>query len=130
MKHYGKIVAIHAIWKEVTLVFLEHSVLLELYESVFLSSLLFNCQSWANLRKSNDIEALTAIQLKYLKQMMRVAYSTSKAGVYLELGTLLIVNEIEIREIKFLHHILSLKNDGCFKKIKSIVKSAFWRKIG
>lgn len=47
---------------------------------------------------------------------MRVAYSTSKTGVYLELGMLLLENEINIREIKFLHQVLYLENDGCFKK--------------
>ena len=93
------------------------NVLLKFYESAFLSSRLFNCQSWAKVRKSNDIVALATIQLKYLKQMMRVAYSTAKTGVCLELGMLSIENEIDIRKTKFLHDVLSLENDGCFKKM-------------
>ena len=33
----------------------ELDALLKLYESIFVNSLLFNCQSWKNLRTSPDI---------------------------------------------------------------------------
>ena len=72
----------------------EVQTLLQLYESIFLRTLLFNCQSWTHLRKSNDIPSLERVQYKYLKQTMHVPYSTPNAGLLLEVGILPIKNVI------------------------------------
>ena len=86
----------------------EVQILLQLYESIFLSKLLFNCQSWTSLRKSSDIPSLESMQYKYLKQTMHIPYSTPNAGLLLELGILPIKDVVNIRKLTFLHHILSL----------------------
>ena len=44
------------------------NVMLLLYRSLFLSTMLFNSQTWSKLRKK-DIDALKLIQLKFLKRI-------------------------------------------------------------
>ena len=111
-----KMIGINAICKQVCLCQHEVSVLLKLYESIFLSSLLFNCQTWTNLRAS-DIKALTTIQLKYLKQSMKVPYGTPNNGVFLELGILPIKFVVHIRKLTYLHHILNLPDSDPVKEL-------------
>ena len=78
-----------------------------LYFSVFLSTILFNCQAWSNLTKDN-LKKLETIQLRYLKRVMRAPTSTSNCFVFLELGLLPIQYIIHIRQLTFLQHILLL----------------------
>ena len=83
------------------------NIMLLLYRSLFLSTMLFNSQTWSKLRKK-DIEALRTIQLKFLKRIVGVASSTTNAFVFLELGVLPIEYEIEKRQLMYLHRILLL----------------------
>ena len=78
---------IAVICKEICLGQYEIHVLIKLYHAIFLSTLLFNCQTWTRIRKY-DIGILSAVQLKYLKQALRVPYSTPNVVVYLEMGLL------------------------------------------
>ena len=84
---YNKILGITAICKEICLGKYEIHVLIRLYHAIFLSTLLFNCQTWTRIRKY-DIGILSVVQLKYLKQALRVPYSTPNVVVYLEMGLL------------------------------------------
>ena len=84
------------------------SVMLLLYRALFLSTMLFNSQTWSNLRKK-DITELRTLQLKYLKRTIGVASSTSNAFTFLELGVLPIEFEIEKRQLLYLHRILQLE---------------------
>ena len=86
------------------------SVSLLLYQSLFLSTVLFNSQTWSKLRKK-DIEELKNIQLRFLKKIMGVAKSTCNAFIYLELGVLPIDYEIHKRQLMFLYRILNLDED-------------------
>ena len=91
------------------------NVMLLLYRSLFLSSMLFNSQTWSKLRKK-DIDALKITQLKFLKRIIGVASSTPNAFVFLELGVLPIDFEIEKRQLMYLHRILLLdENDPVHK---------------
>ena len=75
---------IAAICKEIGLGQYEIHVLIRLYHAIFLSTLLFNCQTWTSIRKyDNDI--LSVVQLKYLKQALRAPYSTPNVVVYLDI---------------------------------------------
>ena len=85
------------------------SVMLLLYRALFLSTMLFNSQTWSNLRKK-DIVELRTLQLKYLKRTVGVASSTSNAFIFLELGVLPIEFEIEKRQLMYLHRILQLES--------------------
>ena len=89
---------------------------LTLYNSVFVSTLLFNCQAWTNLLK-DDVKKLETIQLKYLKRILRAPQSTSNCFVYLELGILPISYVIDIRQLSFLHHILLLGENDPVRRI-------------
>ena len=81
---YNKILGITAICKEMCLGKYEINVLIRLYHAIFLSTLLFNCQTWTSIRKyDNDI--LSVVQLKYLKQALRAPYSTPNVVVYLDI---------------------------------------------
>ena len=80
---YNKILGITAIYKEICLGKYEIHVLIRLYHAIFLSTLLFNCQTWTSIRKYDDI--LSVVQLKYLKQALRAPYSTPNVVVYLDI---------------------------------------------
>ena len=101
-------VTISALMAEVNLGIYRISTFLLLYWSLFLSTILFNSQTWSNLRKK-DINTLTTLQLKFLKRIVGVSSSTSNSFIFLELGVLPIEHEIGKRQIMFLHRILQLE---------------------
>ena len=104
-----------AMCNEVTmgLFFVKSSMIL--YQSVFLGTLLFNCQSWRNLTKSN-LKQLEITQIRYLKRMMKAPMSTPNHFIYLELGALPVSYIIHCRQLTFLHHILHLDKSDPVKK--------------
>ena len=86
---------------------------------MFLPTILFNSQSWTNLTKG-DMEKLSATQMKFLKRILHAVSSTSNIVVLMELGVAPIEQEIHIRQLVFLHHILTRDNEmfiqqGCYK---------------
>ena len=81
--------------------------MLLLYKSLFLQIVLYNAQAWTNL-SIRDKKNLQTIQLKYLKRIFRAPTSTSNCLTFLETGTLPIEHEIHIKQLMFLHHILTL----------------------
>ena len=96
------------------------SVSLLLYQSLFLSTVLFNSGTWSKL-KDKEVERLTTLQLRFLKKIMRVAKSTCNAFVFLELGVLPIEHEIRKRQLMYLHRILQLdQDDPVYKMFESI----------
>ena len=114
-------IIISALMSEVDVGIYRISSFLLLYYSLFLATMLFNSQTWSNIRKQ-DIKALTAIQLKFLKRIVGVSYSTSNSFIFLELGVLPIEHEIGRRQIMFLYSILQLE-DG------DPVKLMFWNLV-
>ena len=90
-----------------------HTLLL-LYKSLFLQIVLYNSQSWSNLTESN-IHDLQVVQLKYLKRMMHAPSSTSNPLTFLETGNLPVENQIHVRQLSFLHHIINLQDDDPVK---------------
>ena len=103
---------IAAICKEIGLGQYEIQVLIRLYYAIFLSTFFFNCRTWARIRKY-DIGTLSVVQLKYLKQALRVPYLV----VYLEMGLLPIEYVIDIKRFVYFHHILMLTNDEPMKNL-------------
>ena len=104
-----------AMCNEITmgLFFVESATIL--YQSVFLATLLHNCQAWRNLT-NNDLKKLEVTQLSYLKRVMRAPLSTPNAFVFLEFGVLPVKYIIQIRQLTFLHHILGLDNHDPVRK--------------
>ena len=100
-------VTIAALMAEVNVGVHRISTNLLLYRSLFLSTILFNSQTWSNLR-AKDIKMLQTLQLKFLKRIVGVSSSTANAFIFLELGVLPIEHEIAKRQIMYLHRILQL----------------------
>ena len=101
-------VTIAALMSEVNVGIHTMSTNLLLYRSLFLSTMLFNSQTWSNLR-SQDIKDLRTVQLKFLKRILGVGSSTANAFTFLELGVLPIEHEIAKRQIMYLHRVLQLE---------------------
>ena len=83
-------------------------VMLLLYKSVYVQTMLSNCGVWSNLSDAN-LKAIETSQLKCLKRIMRTAASTPNSFVYLELGVLPVKYEIHSRQLNKLHQILNLQ---------------------
>ena len=84
--------------------------MLLLYKLLFLSTVLYNSEAWSCLTQ-NELSQLERLQQKFLKRVLHVPKSTPNALVLLELGLLPISSEIHARQLRFLHHILSLPTD-------------------
>ena len=103
-------ISITSLIKETNLGIHEVQVWLLLYRSLFLSTVLFNSQTWSRLRMK-DIEQLQVAQLKFLKKILNLASSTPNSFLFLELGVLPIESEIHKRQLIYLHRILLLPDD-------------------
>ena len=113
----GKACTINAmsLCAEITMGIYTIPTLLLLYRSVFIHVVLYNSQAWSNLTRKN-INTIQVVQLNYLKRMHHAPRSTSNAITFLETGTIPIENEIHIKQLTFLHHILKLKDDDLVRK--------------
>lgn len=80
---------------------------LVMYGSVFLATLLFNCQAWTNLTKT-DIKKLETAQIQYLKKAAHAPLSVTNSFTFLEFGVLPASYLIHYRQLTFLYHILKL----------------------
>ena len=107
-------------------------IMLLLYRCLFLATMLFNSQTWSNLRKK-DIDTLRTVQLKFLKRILGLPSSTANAFTFLEFGVLPIEFEIEKRQLMYLHRILQLCQDDPvsklfweLKKFSDIGESNWW----
>ena len=99
---------------EITLGIYSIPTLLLLFRSVFMAVVLYNAQAWSNLTSKN-IHDLQVVQLNYLKRMLHAPRSTSNAITFLETGVTPIENEIHIKQLTFLHHIITLDDDDPVK---------------
>ena len=97
-----------ALAQELTLGIYLIMTLISLYKIIFLPVVTFNSGSWNNLT-SADINQLQVVQLKFLKRILHTPTSTANCITYLELGILPIEYNINMNQLRFLHHILTLK---------------------
>ena len=104
------IICISSLIQETNLGIHEVSVWLLLYRALFISTVLFNSQTWSRIREK-DISRLQTLQLKLLKKILSLASSTPNSFLYLELGVLPIEAEIHKRQLMYLHRILQLPNE-------------------
>ena len=87
-----------------------------LRESIFLSSILLNSETWVNL-SNDDIEMLESVDRILLRRLFDVPISTSKPSLYLELGLIPIRYIIKTRRIMFLQYILKQDKEETISKI-------------
>ena len=100
---------------EITMGMFSIQTLLLLFKSIFLQVMLCDAQAWTNLTDKN-IKDLQTIQLRYLKRMMHAPQSTPNPFTFLETGCLPVEYEIHVKQLTFLHHILSLSSDDPVRK--------------
>ena len=81
-------------------------VALILRQSLFLSSLLNNSESWYNVRKT-EIDIMESADEKLLRKILEAPIKTPKCMLYLETGTLPIRFILISRRMMFLHYILN-----------------------
>ena len=103
------IISSMSLCSDVTLGLHTVETLLMLYHFLFIAVVLYNAQAWSNLNKA-EIKGLQTIQLKYIKRIFHAPSSTSNPLTYLETGILPIHYEIHMRQLSFLHHILTLQD--------------------
>ena len=103
---YGVINSILAMCNEATMGSHRMEVLLLLYKSVFVPTVISNSQSWSHITEK-DITKLKTSQLRCLKRFMRTSSSTPNTFLFLELGVLPIEHEIHIKQLAFLHNFLN-----------------------
>ena len=104
-----------ALASEITLGAYLIKTLLSLYKSIFVQVTTFNSSAWDNLTKQ-QINKLQTVQLKFLKRILHAPASTANCFTFLELGILPIEFNINISQLNYLHHILTLdKSDPVYQ---------------
>ena len=106
-KGNGSMVNIFSMIQDVTLGNYTIETTILLYTSIYLSSVLYNSQSWSCLKRK-DINKLQGNQLSFLKRLLHSPKCTSTAIVLCETGILPMEYEIYSRKLVFLQHILKL----------------------
>ena len=105
-KGLGNVTKIMNILEKVTLGshFFQTAILLR--ESMFLSPLLTNCETWHGL-KAAHINQLETVDKLLLRKIFKTPISTPSESMYLELGILRVGTIIKARRINFLHYLLN-----------------------
>ena len=93
--------------REITLGIHLIKTLISLYKVVFLKVVTFNSGAWNNIT-IQQINQLRTVQLKFLKRILHTPSSTSNSFTFLELGILPIEYNIQLNQLQFLHHVLTL----------------------
>jgi hypothetical protein len=104
------IVSSMALCSDVTMGIHAIETMLLLYTGLFLQVVLNNSRAWSNLTKT-ELLSLQRVQLKYIKRTFHAPSSTSNPITYLETGILPIKYELLIKQLVFLHHILTLPTE-------------------
>ena len=104
------LVSISALINETNLGTHEVSVWLLLYRSLFLSTVLFNSETWSRI-KDSEMKQLKVIQMKMIKRIFNLPSSFQNSFLLLELGILPIEVEIHKRQLMYLHRIVMLPQD-------------------
>ena len=82
-----------------------------LRNSLLVSSVLCNSETWFNLNKA-ELELLESVDLMLMRNLLRTTKSTQKEMFYLELGIIPLREIIKQRRLNFLHYILSQDEDS------------------
>ena len=77
-----------------------------LRQTIFLSTMLLNAETWVNMTESN-IEELEKIDRILLKRIFEAPSTTSTKSLYLESGSIPIRYLIKAKRLMFLHYLLN-----------------------
>ena len=91
-------------------------IALLLRQTMFLSSVLLNAETWVNLSKTNitDLESLDEM---LLRKFLDAPAKSPIPGLYLELGVYPIRFHIIEKRLMFLHHILKCEDNRLISKV-------------
>ena len=115
-KGNGCAVSIISIVQQVTFGVRTMEATLLLYNSIFLSTILYNAQSWSYLNKT-EMNRLRGCQLSFLKRILHAPKSAPTAIVFAELGILPVEFEIYTKKLMFLQHIMKLDKSDPVRKM-------------
>ena len=87
-----------------------------LRNSLLVSSMLCNSETWFNLTKA-ELELLESVDLMLLRNLLGTTKSTPKEMLYLELGIIPFREIIKQRKLNFLHYILAQDEDSIMFKV-------------
>ena len=85
-------------------------------ESIFLSGILTNAESWHGLSDA-QIGQLESVDRLLLRQILKTPVSTPTEALFLELGILSIGTIIKSRRINFLHYLLQCNDSQMVQKV-------------
>ena len=90
-------------------------IALMLRESLFLSSILTNSESWYGLTQSQitDLENLDQI---FFRSLFEVPHTVPSVALYLETGSLSIGTILKMKRINYLHYLVNLDNSEMLSK--------------
>ena len=104
-KGHGKINDIMNILEKTSLGHDYIKIALLLRESLFLNSILTNCDVWVGLTKT-EIEELEDLDLVLLRKFLQTPFSVPVEAIYLELGCLNVETIIKSRRLTYLHYLV------------------------
>ena len=88
-----------------------YEVAMILRNSLLLSSLLCNSESWYNVTQA-ELNLIESVDLQFFRRILNVPKSTHKEMFYLEFGCIPLRHLIRKRRIMFLHYILNQDSDS------------------
>ena len=88
-----------------------YEVAMILRNSLLLSSLLCNSESWYNVTQA-ELNLIESVDLQFFRRILNVPKSTPKEMFYLEFGCIPLRHLIRKRRIMFLHYILNQDSDS------------------
>ena len=104
-KGHGKINDIMEILEKTSMGQDYFKIALLLRESMFLNSILTNCDVWVGLTK-NEVEQLEDLDLILLRKIFQTPFSVPKEAIYLELGCQNLGTVIKSRRLTYLHYLI------------------------
>ena len=118
-KGMGNITRVMNILEKVTLGSHYYKTAILLRESIFLSALLINSESWHGVTAEN-INQLESLDKLLLRKILKTPISTPTEAMYLELGILRIRTIVKARRINFLHYLLNRKETEMISQVFSV----------
>ena len=94
---------------------------LMLRESIFLSAMLTNAESWHGLSETH-ISQLESVDKLLLRKILKTSISTPIEAMYLQLGILRIGTIVKARRLNFLHYLVTRKNTEMLIQVFSVQK--------
>ena len=110
---------------------LEITAAKQYHEGIILTKLLYNCETWVNLTKSN-IDQLEKIQNNSLKRLLSIPFSTPSLGLLHELRIPTVEAAIEKRKLMYLHKLYHQKDtlaNQILMQQKSLQSNHFTKEI-